>query len=519
MENDFRKSLIVEPAPVSDDIDEQEFIERSTKNYITLYNIPEVREYYTQVVTSIILAYSEKYGNHGIQLNYRFKSPKSIRNKMKEYVRDKQSNSDTTQPMYDGFAMKLITSQVPSLMYSRDSYRLFDKDKTLSQLVAERKANYEFLEKMQEFRNKLVEEDDGNSPKSKFDVSQEEYFTNCISLLKRTLTIVDPEETLIIAQINSSISKMESKLESARDSGMASYPITHREFEVDSSQKEPPENFLAFLDNFESKMHNELAMAVLNKQFTSLFKSNGEQFSALGIRLSSSKPFKRKRKENGYESNFIYVDTLFGTIECQLQTYEQYQQGKTGSASHFQYSEQRDDDDILPENDNGDSQKKELPKLVGLPAPGGFSNPEVARDFLQKVREISPQVSSVTMGSYRTKNIEYGAFRNYYSIFAEIPPSHFLTPQFTQYFTALRDAPDSPLNNYPDKLRQYNIQDVEDYVDSDEFDRLKKISELWHLHFDTFADSYEHAGLNVGNNGNAQSVSEQLTLPNIDLDR
>ncbi|MBR3134220.1 MAG: hypothetical protein IKG56_02015 [Clostridia bacterium] len=519
MENDFRKSLIVEPTPVFSEIDEQEFIERNTRNYITLYNIPEVREYYTQVVTSIILAYSEKYGNHGIQLNYRYKSPKSIRNKMREYVRDKQSEPDIKQPMYDGFAMKLITSEVPSLMYSRDPYRLFDKDKTLSQLVSERKSNYDFLEKMQEFKSKLVEDESGNSPKSRFDVSQEEYFTNCISLLKRTLTIVDPEETLIIAQINSSISKMESKLKSARDSGMASYPITHREFEVDSSQSESPENFLAFLDNFESKMHNELAMAVLNKQFTSLFKSNEEQFRALGISLSGSKPFKRKRKDNGYESNFIYIDTLFGTIECQLQTYEQYQQGKTGSASHFQYSEQRDDDDILLEENDGDSQKEELPQLVSLPTPGGFSDPEVAMNFLQRVREISPQISSVTMGSYRTKNIDYGAFRNYYSIFAEIPPSHFLTPQFTQYFTALRDTPDSPLKNYPDQLRQYNIQDVEDYIGSDEFERLKRISELWHLHFDTFADSYAHSGLYVSNNNNIQNVPEQLTLPNLDLDR
>ena len=52
---------------------------------------------------------------------------------------------------------------------------------------------------------------------------------------------------------------------------------------------------------------------------------------------------KYKAKSNGYRSNFIGLDltitlkdgnTITLPIECQIQTIEQYKDGKTGSSSH-----------------------------------------------------------------------------------------------------------------------------------------------------------------------------------------
>lgn len=482
MSNDFKESLRVDVDSSGSSfdsdfpIDEEEFIRKNTKNYVTLYNLPEVRQYYTQIVTAILLAYNDRFGNNGLQLSYRFKAPKSIENKMREYIEDKLKPKDVetpAQPMYDGFAMKLITSAVPSLLYSRDQRRFFDKDKTLSQLARERKSNYDFLEKMQEFQSRLVEDEFETPPKYNLNISQEEYFTNCIDVLTRTQKLIDSEETAIISAFDEQIETMKDKLEVSRDFGNSSSPITQRELD------NPSTNFIAFLNEFEERMHNELAMAVLTRQFTSLFNSHAEIFDALGVNLSDldTKKPKRKRTENGYESNFIYIDTLFGTIECQLQTYQQYEQGRTGSAAHMLYK-------------TVDSSRDSIPRPIPLPSEEDMQDQEVAKDFLQKVLLVSPKKFSVTLGRDRTKDIEFGAFRNYYSIFSEIPPSHPLAPQFQQYFSVLRDRKNSPLANYPDVLRQYNIQDLEDYLNSEKMEHIKKISRLWYTHLNDFAEEY-----------------------------
>lgn len=482
MADDFRESLRFNVDSSGSDflfdipVDEEEFIKKSTQNYVTLYNIPEVREYYTQVVTAILLAYNDRFGNNGLQLNYRFKAPKSIESKMKEYIEDKLRPSDVKtpgQPMYDGFAMKLITSEVPSLLYTRDQHRFFDKDKTLSKLVEERKQHYLFLEKMQEFKSKLVEDEFETPPKYNLNISQEEYFTNCIEVLKRSRSLIDPEEKKIIEAFDSQIQTMEDKLTVARDIGDSRSPISPRDLE------NPSTNFITFLNEFEDRMHNELAIAVLTRQFATIFKSHAELFDSLGISLSTrdTKEPKRKRTENGYESNFIYIDTLFGTIECQLQTYQQYEQGRTGMAAHMLYK-------------TGDDTKDSIPRPIPIPSHEEMSKPEVAKDFFEKVSQLSPKKFSVTLGRDRTKDIEFGAFRNYYSIFSEIPPTHPLAPQFQQYFSVLRDRKDSPLSDYPDVLRQYNVQDIEDYLSSDKIEYIKKLSELWYSHLNDFAEHY-----------------------------
>ena len=517
IDNDFRNSLrvandsIVDSSgsviPSDEIIDSEEFVNRNTKNYVTLYNIPEVREYYSQVVTAVLLAYNNKYGNNGLQLNYRFKAPNSIRNKMQEHIDKLKSlgrESTPSQPMYDGFAMKLITSAVPSLLYSKDDYRFCDSGKTLATLVKERKENYKFLEKMQEFQSRLIVDEFEVPPKYNLNITQEEYLSNCISVLRKTKELIDPAETDLLNAYDEKISIMEDKLSISRDDGIPTSTISSRELE------NPSTNFLLFLNDFESRMHNELAMTVLTRQFTSVFKENSELFDTLGIKLSIDKPPKRKRTKNGYESNFIYIDTLFGTIECQLQTYKQYQFGKTGTAAHLLYKTAATTEDS----------SHYLPRTIPIPTNKAMLDPTVAEQFLQKVLEISPRKYSVTLGGERTKDIEFGAFRNYYSIFSEIPPSHDLAPQFQQYFSILRDRKNSPLNKYPDKLRQYNSQDLEDYTSSKNFRDVQEIARLWMVsHAYDFADTYSSLCKKKGiSPGDIKSSIQQMKLDFADID-
>lgn len=60
---------------------------------------------------------------------------------------------------------------------------------------------------------------------------------------------------------------------------------------------------------------------------------NNELFEKLHISLSP-KAMKKKRTKDGFVSNFLYINTLFGTIECQLQSQHEYQEGNYGYAAH-----------------------------------------------------------------------------------------------------------------------------------------------------------------------------------------
>ena len=91
-------------------------------------------------------------------------------------------------------------------------------------------------------------------------------------------------------------------------------------------------NFFKALDDFTSRVHDKLDLAVLTKQVDSLFENN-ELFEKLHI-SQSPKAMKKKRTKDGFVSNFLYIDTLFGTIECQLQSQHEYQEGNYGYAAH-----------------------------------------------------------------------------------------------------------------------------------------------------------------------------------------
>ena len=53
----------------------------------------------------------------------------------------------------------------------------------------------------------------------------------------------------------------------------------------------------------------------------------------LGVKLADI-PVEKKRNSRGYESNFVYLDTPIGRVECQLQTEDQYRFANYGFAAH-----------------------------------------------------------------------------------------------------------------------------------------------------------------------------------------
>lgn len=477
MNDDFRESLKVKPAPVDETINMDRFITQNTRNYTTLYNIPEVREYYSQVVSAILLAYTQKFGSRGISLTYRFKSPKSISNKIQEYLVKKSCNDNKdSQPMYDGFAMKMTTSEFPNIFYSRDEYKLFPKDKTLAQLAAERKANNEFLEKMQEFRSRLFPDEFGSfgldasnvfSP----DVTREEYFSNCIEVLKRTRALTDSNETEVLRRLDRNILYLESNLRTIISDNKGNFPVVPEDINHNET------GFPVLLDEFARKMHNEITLAVLTRQFMTLFASHSEFFSQLGISLadSTSKKHKRLRTPRGYESNFIYINTLYETIECQLQTEEQYQQGKTGAVAHSELA-------------------TKILDTVGIPAPDALDD-AMANVYMEKVRYISPSkyaAKPIVLNSEESivEITEASALSNYESIFSEIQPSNPRRYTLDEHKKELEARLDLPIHDYPERIEQHDRLSVAQYLDSESFAQAQRIAELWHSNYEEFANIY-----------------------------
>lgn len=465
--------------PTQDEV-RSEHIQRVSQNYETLYSIPEVREYFNQVITAILLSHQSRFGKRNLDLVYRFKSSKSIHSKIEECIIHIPFNTDENRyivdykPMFDGFALKMITGETPSMFYSEDSSTFFEEDRPIPEILRDKKANYEFLERMQMFKNRLIEDEYDYPPRYKLEVSQQEYITNCIEILERTRDLIEPSETNVIDMYTKRIERLQNNLDILQKANMASLPITE-----DLLQNKDTD-FIALLSNFERKMHNELGLAVFTKQIRSLFKNN-PLFEQLGVSLTGpkTKEPKRMRTKNGYESNFIYINTLFGPIECQLQTEEQREQGRFGIAAHTRLPNKSIDLIDIPETpDNSDDSALSMYKSK-------------IQDFMQRVLYISPRKYTASLkNDGRIFITEYGAYRNYYSISNEIPPDDPRSAPIKAYFARLANLLGHVFDKYPDRLLQYNQQDFNQYINSIDFSKAKEISKLWNSNMEHFSEIY-----------------------------
>lgn len=481
MSDDFRESLKVEPSEISSSIDEQKFAETYARNYTDLFNIPEVREYFTYVVSALSLShYSQFRKKHelpGAKVKYRFKSFNSVAHKMKEYFHRYGSEF---HPIFDGFAMTMITDILPIVPTISDSpVRYTVEDLRAKELIAQKRADDEFSKKMHEFKSRFVE-DDSYTPviyKGKTDVTQEEYYANCLELLQRTKALINPAETSIIAPLDESIALMQNKLNMVESMQTGDFIVPNSEF------SDPNTNFVTYLRNFERRRDRELAITLLTREFKLLFENprNLELFEKLGIKFSDAREQKNKRKENGYESNFVYIDTMFGTSECQLQTNGQYDQGKTGTASHAQYKISQAQE-VLNESQGSDS----LLTPVPIPNAQEMAIPEVKNEFLTQVKHMSPRKYKMEITRGRAEVVENGLLDNYQTLFLENPEDAPYAQQYEQYISMLESREDSPLNQFPTKIiKYYTLARIENYLLGQNFEKVKKIAELWNQHKET----------------------------------
>lgn len=496
MSENFRESIKVDTS--NQDI--QALAERNAQNYTTLFNIPEVREYFVHVASALTLAHYSQYRKNnelpGLKVKFRFKSFNSLYNKsIENYI--KYGSVDL--PITDAFAMTMITDVLPVVPTITDTpVRYTSEDSRLKKLIEKKLEDDEFSKKMRSFKHRFVE-DDSFEPvvfKTNTDVTQEEYYSNCLEVLNRTKDLINPVETDIIAPIDESISLIQNKLDMVRSLRTENLTVPNSELMDDNT------SFTTFFRNFERRKDRDLAITLLTREFKLLFQNpkNTDVFSKLGIKLSKDKEQKLKAKPNGYESIFNYIDALFVTFENQTQTNGQYLQGKTGTAAHGQYK-------INQAKSNAGFPLKNTHTPVPIPSPTQMAIPEIAEDFLSEVKSMSPRKYKMEVERGRVVVIENGLLDNYRLNFQETTDS--MTELFNQYLSILESRSDSPLNKYPTKnIQYYTHATIENYLASPNFERVQKIFELWVSHPDDFAEKYFTSSLNSDH-----SVADSVNVP------
>lgn len=441
MDNKWKETLIVNvPNKIPYDIetemselDQQKLLEdtffKKFIDYNEKFNSKDIQEYIHNLVACIILEYHKYFSSYTIEISYRFKSPKSISDKLIDYMsRSDRSRLeyDKSKEMYnyiidelkDVFAMKIILKKRPSTFHS--------KDPKINKLVEEKINNQEFMAKMQEFQNKLLENEFSINPQYLYNVTKKEYYIKCIEIVDKMIEFLDRKDLsetqkptqLIIKyeDIKKSLEESLEIVETLPDGAL----IDETDYPAHNSNI-PEENidFTKLLNKFASKIYTELDLAILTTQANSLFTSSNAIYN-LGIRVKSTK---EKRATSGYISNFVYLDTPIGIIECQLQPEEAYIDGNYGDSAH--------------NNMKGK-------KIKGFKVPN-VNNPGEVKRFKEAVSYVSPKYYTARLDEIEEGKViiqRYSDYKNYRNVIGQVKKDSLQERALLSYFSTIYSLSD-----------------------------------------------------------------------------
>ena len=140
---------------------------------------------------------------------------------------------------------------------------------------------------MQEFKSKLIKDDFSNPKVYNYSCTKVDYYEKCKQLLNQIKTLISPEAENLLNYYNKQIADIENCLAFMKAANNENQPIDNEDILNNKM------NFFKALDDFTSRVHDKLDLAVLTKQVDSLFENN-ELFEKLHI---SQSPKAMKRKE------------------------------------------------------------------------------------------------------------------------------------------------------------------------------------------------------------------------------
>ena len=410
---------------------------------------PYVRNYFNHVVAAIMISQYENYEQSGINIPYRYKARKSTIDKVNKrlnkarvhYSENGDIVIDDVDPLLDIFAMEVVSRRRPTIMTSNNP--------EIQGLLDEQEDYQKALRDFQAFRSTLLIDDlkPAKPGNFKFDCTQIEYYTKTKEILEKLKEIVHPTATVLINHYDEQIALIKQRLDFLKSSPDEN--VTVEDFQDKSV------NFFTLVTEFETRLHNKAELAILTKQITSLFEDN-PLFERLGISLADI-PVEEKRNERGFESNFLYIDTPLGRIECQLQTEGQFRFGNYGFAAHTKLSGKKIEIVKIPEDE-------ELKQEI--------------QEFRQRIRFISPNAYLARMDDNengRVMTIEFGDYQDYRKIISQIAdgdPSERFLKNYSSRLYASRHF----LFDREDRSFCFIKTDIEDYTESDEFKHLLEIA-------------------------------------------
>lgn len=452
--NDFRKKyevkLLENKTAEQEALDKafEKYKEHETKKNEKFNTDKGIQEYFNFVVATILIEQNKYYEYHGINIPYRIKSRQSIKNKLDSGKREasisyneRQEMEIKLKPILDSFAMKIISRRRPPAFASTDP--------EIQALIEEKKKNQLFLEEMQKFKGRLIK-DEYTKPENyefKYECTKKEYYEKCRKVVEHLKQNIDPQSVNLLSYYDEKLQEIDTRLEFIN----ATHIEGEKEEIVDKEDLTDKNlNFFNLLSEYENSVYNKSDLAILTKQIVSIFKDN-PVFEKLNVSLSEDISPKRKRTENGFESNFIYLNTLFGPIECQLQTEDQYRAGNYGHAAHG---------------------KLKGKAIKPLPIP---TKKEKIKEFIKKIKTICPKGYLARLDDNEKRRVmiqEYGDYQNYKNLISQISKGSTIERFINNYFAKLY-AIRSKIFRNEDKSYGFIEYDIKEYIKSDRFKKLK----------------------------------------------
>ena len=451
--NDFKKSLEVKCIPniTQEREARKKFKEKEMKRYKQFYYDPAIQNYFHHIIAAIMIAQNQYYEFHGVNIPYRFKASKSTSDKLDSFLADStirynehQEPQVQMRPILDVVAMKVISRRRPPAFSSTDPH--------IRDLLEEKKKNQSFIEEMQKFKAHLIEDEytEKDRYQYKYECRKVEYYETCKKLLLRLKEIVDPKATNLIANYDRKLIDIDNRLELLYATQLTG---ENKEIVDKEDLTDPDINFFKILSEYENSVYNKSDLAILTKQFQSLFQNN-KIFDELGISISKEFPLKEKRTENGFESNFIYIDTLFGTIECQLQTEDQYRSGNYGYAAHTKMTGKA----IKP-----------------FPIPD-IEDKKSIRNFVKQINEVSPKGFFARMDDNEPGRVmvqQFNDYQNYKNLISQVAKGDPLERFLYNYCGKIYALQKKIFKTQENSLGFIDL-DIKEYIDSEEFKELKE---------------------------------------------
>lgn len=460
------------------------------------FNEKSTQNYFNNFIAALMLEYHKAYENFDIRVPYRIKSAKSAFDKILEYLsRDDKSvytENERKEPqgrlkedLTDMFAITIVACNRPATFYSNDP--------EINELVEEKKRNHALLGAMQKYKLRVTNNEfpglEANSYNN--NSTKEEYYLNCMLVLNRMKTLIDPKSTKLLKRYDEMIeniranvpekyfmivdslakdSKIARKLNTAEQIKMA-YELTQSVIESDltledlSEMKDPISakdiqvvDFLEILEDFSARIQDKLDLAILKKQIFSVFE-NSELIKKFGVELCLDSA-KQKRTEAGYAADFVYLKTPFGRVEMQLQSQHEHKEGNYGYAAH------------------NDMQGKGF-KEFEIPH---RSDREKVALFRKCVEFVSPKKFLAQYDNSEPNRIltqVFGKYQNYKSIMTQVRKGSEDDIRLQEYFAKLYTRRNEL---FPGEAKQESIEsfvpfDIDIYLKSKEFKKIMAAKE------------------------------------------